>query len=213
MPPAVTAFGPQTLAAIVVAALTFAGWFVALGGLSKLASDCESERAEVSCENLFRPHWWALFFQLFVMGALGGLAAAKWVSRARLVLLVFLAIALVEMTDCAEVFLRLRDIREVDSTVEQALAEGTTILEDHEEAAEAAAAGFIILTLVNFVAILLVGLEGIWDGCPFRIHFSTPFNRGVPQQAAPQPTPTGGKPPPGSTQPPDAPIAVESITA
>lgn len=185
-------YGAQTLAGSVMAVLATVGWIVALGGVGKLDDECDDETDDL-CSNQFRPHWWTLSYELIVLLVLAGLALKKAVGKARLVLLVFLGLVAVRTNDAADAFITLSDSLE----------------DDEQDAAEAASAGFVILTMVNFSLIVVVGLESMWEGWTLKFGATK-----KPGDGATPPAPAGAKPPPGvvmgSTQPPgNAPLAVE----
>lgn len=194
MPPEAPSFVAQTIAAVPTAVLAFVGWVVALVAMARLANGCEDSFAW-DCEKYLQAHWWALFFELFVLVAMGLLALTKSVDKARMLILVFLGMASVEMFDSADFLLQFEDL---NLSFVRELEKGA------ERAAEAGAAGFIILTIANFAMMLMVGVQGIWSACKLRIRIS-------------QPQPTGSTPPSGVvvgfTQPPDAPLAVQSTTS
>lgn len=140
------------------------GWVVALGGLAKLDAECDRS----GCDDLFRPTWWTLFFQLSVYFSLAIAYVTGGVPNAKLGLLVFLAIVAVRAQNAVEAGLGFRDT-------------------DEEAAGDALAAGFIMVSLADFLFIILLGCEEALEGALSRVRVNV--NRApAAEQTPPPPT-------------------------
>lgn len=125
---------------LVLLLLQALAWLLAVGGVGKLHDDCTGDK----CAETYRSSWWAIFFQLFVLIATGITVLAGGLESARIPVIAFLVLSTVELMDQAEVALKIKD----------ADIQGMS-----ESAVDSAAGGFVWMSLVNFVMIILIGVS------------------------------------------------------
>lgn len=129
----------KVVVGVVLVLLQLLGWLLALGGVGKLHDDCNVD----NCSELFRASWWSIFFQLFVLIFTGLVVVTKSLESARIPVIAFLVLSTVELMDEAEKALQLSDMTQTGLS---------------ESAINAAAAGFVLMSLFNFVLIVLLGV-------------------------------------------------------
>lgn len=122
---------------------TVLGFLLQLAGVGSLNNDCDDSFL-TKCEDLFREHWWATFFQAAIVVLTLGSVAFNIVKEVFGALGVFLAIATVQLIDSAEEFIDKREFARGNPS---------------ENDVDAAAAGYVFSAAGNFLLILVIGIS------------------------------------------------------
>ncbi|GMH42384.1 hypothetical protein BSKO_10303 [Bryopsis sp. KO-2023] len=132
----------------IIAVLEVLGWLMALGGTGQLHRDCADRFSNDGCRDEFRSTWWSVFLQFLVLLGVLILVVANGLEKFRIPLVAFVVLSTVRTMEEAEAALTLRD-------------QNSRFVSD--SAADSAAGGFVLMSMINFLVIAVVGSTGVPD--------------------------------------------------
>lgn len=139
---------------LALAALGFAAWAVYLGGLASLQANCDTEDPAtwaltngLVCSKTYRLYWFYMSWEIFILVALGAVAASGKLANLRASMVGLFAVGTLLFIEASDTFLTAESgaYWEVDSSNKNRLRTIT--------------AGSIMVAVVNAAAVLLLGLD------------------------------------------------------
>lgn len=121
--------------AVAVAAFGMIGWLIALAGVGASQSKCTDLSGIIFCGKLLQSHWWAVWFNFFLLVAVFIMAVIQKLATHKLTMMALFTACVTLTMNGATAF----------------LSSGSSSQQD------AAAAGFVLLSMTNFLMIIIMG--------------------------------------------------------
>lgn len=134
--------------------LALIGFLVALGGIAKLAADCATSSTVTNCSQAQQYEWWGIWFNFFLVLAILALACYgnfNWNTTMQAFLAACLSVTMFDARSALD--RQAFGLGNLSTELDGPNVLGT------QAAIDAAAAGFILMSIADFLLIIFLGID------------------------------------------------------